>query len=238
MRFLGEWFGQSDNDVVLPAMIVKKDGKKRIMTKKFVSIKENLDPSLKIKVYEKLTEAAQAQEGAVAKVVKTTLESKASIDGHNLRKLRNALNMMTNRVGEEDRDEEELKAWYGIIDKYRQDNNKRLEESGKENAAALQSVDAGLSLVKDVLYPADPRQDKRERMLRMKGMGSRFKAASSAPQNNMIMKKRNAANSWMRDGEASRSSLQMKTRTTDYTMDDLTDEVQEENAGDIAKALQ
>ena len=47
--FFGDWFGEIDKEVILPAKITKKDYKMVMSTRKFVRIKNGEEPRMEIK---------------------------------------------------------------------------------------------------------------------------------------------------------------------------------------------
>ena len=114
VEFLGEWFGESEKEVILPAKLSKIEDKITISTRKFVRIPNGEEPKMILKIHEKLRGNSEPQEAKIISVEKIELSQKDVIDAHNLKKLRSAMNLISGSV--------QLllfmcKKWPGTIDK-------------------------------------------------------------------------------------------------------------------------
>ena len=98
VEFLGEWFGESEKEVILPAKLSKKEDKITISTRKFVRIPNDEDPKMFLKIHEKLRGNSEPQEAKIISMEKIELSQKDVIDAHNLKKLRSAMNLISGSV--------------------------------------------------------------------------------------------------------------------------------------------
>ena len=98
VEFLGEWFGESEKEVILPAKLSKKEDKITISTRKFVRIPNGEEPKMILKIHEKLRGNSEPQEAKIISVEKIELSQKDVIDAHNLKKLRSAMNLISGSV--------------------------------------------------------------------------------------------------------------------------------------------
>ena len=119
LLFLGEAFGESTHEVVVPAMVSRQEGIIRIVTKKFVKkMPESKGaPRLELKIYEKLTGQSKAIDATVLSMKDIVLDNKTDVADHNLKKLRTALNLITSCISEADRPEqvEQVKVWHKLV---------------------------------------------------------------------------------------------------------------------------
>ena len=95
VEFLGEWFGESEKEVILPAKLSKKEDKITISTRKFVRIPNGEEPKMILKIHEKLRGNSEPQDANIISVEKIELSKKDDIDAHNLEKLRSAMNLIS-----------------------------------------------------------------------------------------------------------------------------------------------
>ena len=98
VEFLGEWFGESEKEVILPAKLSKIEDKITISTRKFVRIPNGVEPKMILKIHEKLRGNSEPQEAKIISVEKIELSQKDVIDAHNLKKLRSAMNLISGSV--------------------------------------------------------------------------------------------------------------------------------------------
>ena len=98
VEFLGEWFGESEKEVILPAKLSKIEDKITISTRKFVRIPNGEEPKMILKIHEKLRGNSEPQEAKIISVEKIELSQKDVIDAHNLKKLRSAMNLISGSV--------------------------------------------------------------------------------------------------------------------------------------------
>jgi hypothetical protein len=117
LEFSTEWFGNTVHEITLPAVLKPEGEVTHIMTKTFVNLGENRKPNIDINVYEELRRQKKPIEGVIRNKKATLLENKDEIDRHVSRKLRMALNMVTNRMSnmKGNEDMEEVVSWYRKI---------------------------------------------------------------------------------------------------------------------------
>lgn len=222
VEFLGDWFGESDKDVVLPAMLTTKDGMTKMMTRKFVKIRNGEEPNLTIRVFDKLSGVPKPMEAKIGTQNKLLLTKQEDIDGHNLRKLRTAMNMITQKMSEvgEGKEEDEVKAWYKIV-KSEMEKMLNVNKDIPEISRLHKILTTGLEMCELVLEPGRVRVE--ERGMTKKAITHNYQMKSKNVQN-MKKGRKNihqaaSTNMWIQEKAYKRSSLQKKTKQTDYTMD-------------------
>jgi uncharacterized protein YegL len=215
VEFLGEWFGDSEKEVVLPAKMTKKNGSVKITTRKFVRIQNGEEPCMDLNVYENLRGSTTPMEAKVVSYDHVELKDKNEIDNHNLKKLRAAMNMITRRMGESTapNDEETVKAGYQFV-KDKMFDMKNLNTAISDIKRHQTTV---LGHIKQCAYSCEPGDvDERERnMSRRSAMSTVCSPDNSAqPQNMLVQRKRNITDI---PGIVKRTNLQMKITPTDYS---------------------
>jgi uncharacterized protein YegL len=217
MEFLGDWFGESDKDVVLPAMLTTKNGLTKIQTKKFVRIKNGEEPNISINVYNTLTENAQPIDAKITKVNQIVLSNKDDIDGHNLRKLRTAINMITGKisanVGAGETNKKEMNDWYELVKEKMEKLN--IDKTEGSTGRLSKNISTGLDIVQMAMDPE--RVKEKERVMSERGMCQMYRTRIGYLQQDSNYRDKSKTSS-VKAGQFSRSSLQKKARMTDYTV--------------------
>ena len=70
VEFLGDWFGEVEKEVILPAKMSKKEDKIAISTRKFVRVKNGEEPKLTIQIHEKLIGDDKPQDATISSIEK------------------------------------------------------------------------------------------------------------------------------------------------------------------------
>ena len=154
LQFLGDSFGESMEEVVVPAMFSKQDGFVKIATKKFVRKMPRCigTPQLEVEIFEKLVGTPKAITASITKTEVVVLTEQNQVAGHNLVKMRAALNMITWQISEaaKPKQVEEMRVWYKLIqEKFAKMNldNKGMSETMQSRKKAVES---GINLCKEV----------------------------------------------------------------------------------------
>ena len=214
VEFLGDWFGEAEKEVILPAKMSEKGEKISISTRKFVRIKVGEEPNLSLKIHEKLTGDEEAQEAMVICTEKIELKDKSEIDIHNLKKLRSAMNLVSGRMGDTENAEKDTvaKSGYELV----KNKVERLKELDTKNADIKRLLDNVKGLVKQMEIVFEPgRVSEREQVLRGKAMRSVQACPKYGQSQNLLrqMKKSHTTSK----GESSRSAKQTRVKQTDYS---------------------
>ena len=154
LQFLGDSFGESMKEVVVPATFSKQDGFVKIATKKFVRKKPRCTgtPQLKLKIYEKLVGTPKAITASIIKMEEVVLTDQNQVTDHNLVKMRAALNMITWQISEAAKPKhvEEVRVWYKLIQK----KFAKMNLDNKSMPEPIQSrkkvVESGINICKEV----------------------------------------------------------------------------------------
>jgi hypothetical protein len=214
VEFLGDWFGEAENEVILPAKMSEKGEKIYISTRKFVRIKVGEELNLSLKIHEKLTGDEEAQEATVICTEKIELKDNSEIDIHNLKKLRSAMNLVSGRMGDTENAEKDTiaKSGYELV----KNKVERLKELDTKNADIKRLQDNVKGLVKQMEIVFEPgRVSEREQVLRGKAMRSVQACPQYGQSQNLLrqMKKSHTTSK----GEISRSANQTRVKQTDYS---------------------
>jgi len=223
VEFLGDWFGEKDKDVVLPAMLTTKNGITKIATRKFVKIPEGAEPKLTIRLFEKLSGNAKPMEAKIGKLTTNVLEKKEEIDAHNLRKLRTAMNMITSKMSEveEGKEDDEVKAWYKVV-KAKMSEMKSSDKNVPEIARLHKIMDTGMEMCAAVMEPGRVKEEERSKTRKAMSYNYQMKSKNIMNKRNVkkeMMVEGASTNKWLDKASYTRNSLQKKVKQTDYTMD-------------------
>jgi len=224
LLFLGDDFGESKSEVVVPAMVAVQGNTVKIATKKFVKktpVCQEM-PKLEIKVYEKLTGSPKAIEATVTKMEKIVLEDKTDVADHNLKKLRTALNMITSSISEAENpdDVEKMKVWHKLVEEKFSKMDINDEEVSKPMLNRKKAVQTGIKICKDI-YDEGNERSERERMMMGQAAMNCYQIGSNQAQNRKQVKSKAASSNRWLSSKAARSSLQSKSRQADYAADDF-----------------
>ena len=151
LEFQGENPEVTKSEIVLPAVMSKKDGKIQISTKKFVRVKDGSEPKFTLKLHDG---KSKDEKTATLKNVETeVMEKKEDILDHNLVKMRTAMNQLITNTEEDNTNKEEVKKKYEEIEK----SFKKLkidESAPKATEKRMKAVQTGLNLLKDMYDPS------------------------------------------------------------------------------------
>jgi len=212
VEFLGDWFGEADKEVVLPAKMTKKDNKILISTRKFVRIRNGEEPNMTLRIHEKLIGNSKPQDATILTFEKIELTEKNDADIYILKKLRSAMNLVSARLGEIEKAEEEagVKTGYELI-KNKMTDLKDLDTSNSDIKRLLDNV-KGLIKQCDYVFQPGMVSSETERGMRSKGMRSHQTSEMAGQQQNMcrLMKKGSR-------GMEKRTLMQQRVKQTDYS---------------------
>jgi uncharacterized protein YegL len=212
--FLGDWFGESEKEVILPAKMSRKGDKVTISTRKFVRIRNGEEPKMTLRIHEKLRGDTKPMEATIKAFEKIELKDKQEIDVHNLKKLRSAMNLVSGHLADTEKAEDDAvaKAGYELV-KNKINNMNDLDVKNPDIKRLQDNVKGFVKQCEFVFHPGVV-SDK-ERGMRSKGMRSVQAMPCSGQSQNMMrqMKKPSA----MRYKTTGRSELQSKVRQTDYS---------------------
>jgi uncharacterized protein YegL len=217
--FLGDWFGESEKEVILPAKMSRKEDKTTISTRKFVRIRNGEEPKLTLRIHEKLRGDAKPMEATIKAFERIELKDKKEIDIHNLKKLRSAMNLVSGHLADTEKAEDDAvaKAGYELV-KNKINGLKDLDVKNPDIKRLQDNVNGFVNQCGFVFHPGVV-SDK-ERAMRSKGMRSVQAMPSSGQAQNMLrqMKKPSAMRYNMSSNKTTvRSELQSKVRQTDYS---------------------
>ena len=151
LEFQGENPVEIKSNIVLPAVMSKKDGKIQISTKKFVKVNNGSEPKFSLKIHDGKNEGEKT---ATVKNVETEIiEKKEEVLDHNLVKMRTAMNQLITNTDDDNTNKEEVKKKYEEIEK----SFKKLkidESAPKATEKRMKAVQTGLNLLKEVYDPS------------------------------------------------------------------------------------
>merc|ERR1711902_63695 len=231
--FLGDNFLETTRNIVLPATITKGGGKIRMITKKFMRLKKDQEPKMKLKVHENLTGKSEGKEGVVKNFKIEILEKEEDIADHNLKKLRTAMNMVMAKISDanDENEKDKMKVWFELLSKNFKSLNIDEKTAQKPTVTRKKAVESGLYICREIYDPTYGNLSNNER--RMKAMGA-YDAYNmySAQSTNVNFKqgklKSKSSNMWTAGSKLSeRSELTSKTRFRD-----MSDEEEEEEDWD------
>merc|ERR1711874_370017 len=233
MDFLGNNFLETTNDIVLPATVTKGQGKIKMVTKKFMRLKKDQEPKMKLKVHENLTGKSEGREGIVQNYKIDILEKEEDIADHNLKKLRTAMNMVMAKISDanDEKEKEKMKVWFELLNKNFKSLNIDEKNAPKPTVTRKKAVESGLHICREIYDPTYGNLSNNER--RMKAMGAydaynMVSAQSSNITSKQVKMKSKGANKWTSGSKGTeRSQLAQKTRYRD-----MSDEEEEEEDWD------
>ena len=210
VEFLGDWFGETDKEVILPAKMTNRDDKISISTRKFVRVRNGEEPNMTLRIHEKLRGDSKPQLATISCFEKIELADKNNADIHNLKKLRSAMNLVSGRMADTENPENDIiaKAGYELV----KNKMNELKDLNTTNADIKRLQENVKGLVKQCEYVFQPGMvSGKERAMRSKGMRSVQACPMTGMEQNMRrqMKKVNIT--------SKRSSLQKRVRQTDYS---------------------
>lgn len=223
VEFMGDDFGESRKEVVLPAMMTRSKNTIKVATKKFVRIQEGENPDIEIKVFEKLRGNADGKAAKITKMDKIVLIEKIQIDDHNLMKLRTALNIITANISEaeDEKDKEKMKVWHDLVRK--QFGLLAIDEksASKLMLSKKKAVESGLGVCTEI-YDKGNALSERERGLKSVAAMQTYQMSSNQQHNRRQVKKKAAGmNKWVGESRGSRSKQQECATVADYALDDF-----------------
>jgi len=220
---LGDSFGESMKEVVVPATFSKQDGFVKIATKKFVRKKPRCTgtPQLKLKIYEKLVGTPKAITASIIKMEEVVLTDQNQVTDHNLVKMRAALNMITWQISEAAKPKhvEEVRVWYKLIQKKFAKMNLDNKSMPEPIQSRKKAVESGINICKEVFEKAKEKstknkKSKREQDMKIKSISTTFRLLSMQSIQSSA-KSRSETNQWI-DKNSRRSELQEMSRTSDF----------------------
>jgi len=214
VEFLGDWLGESEKEVILPAMMSQKGDKITISTKKFVRVQKGEEPKMTVRLHEKLRGDTKPVDATIKSFEKIELTEKNQVDIHNLKKLRSAMNLVSGRLADTENSGIDAisKSGYEIVKK--NFLNMKDLDSKNTDVKRLQVNVQGFINQSEFVFNEGVVSEK-ERAMRSKGMRSVQASASYGMQQNMTrqMKKSRAT----KFAACERSALQSKVKQTDYS---------------------
>jgi hypothetical protein len=218
VEFLGEWFGESEKEVILPAKLSKKEDKITISTRKFVRIPNGEEPKMILKIHEKLRGNSEPQDAKIISVEKIELSKKDDIDAHNLKKLRSAMNLISARMADSDeasKDTEAKTAYQMIKDKM---NALKGLNVANSDVKRLQQNVSGYIRTCDLVFQPNMGYSDRETMLLSRGMRS-VQTSGGQIQNLYVQSRSDRTEEYRSTSKTIRTDLQNKVRQTDFSKD-------------------
>lgn len=218
VEFLGEWFGESEKEVILPAKLSKKEDKITISTRKFVRIPNDEDPKMILKIHEKLRGNSEPQEAKIISMEKIELSQKDVIDAHNLKKLRSAMNLISARMADIDEasKDTEAKAAYEMI-KNKMNALKGLNIANSDVKRLKQNV-SGYLRTCDLVFQPNTGYSDRETMLLSRAMRS-VQTSGGQMQNLYVQSRSDRTEEYRSTSKTIRTDLQYRVRQTDFSKD-------------------
>lgn len=213
--------------------MTKGEGKIKMVTKKFMRLKKDQEPKMKLKVHENLTGKSEGKEGVVKNYKIEILEKEEDIADHNLKKLRTAMNMVMAKISDanDENEKDKMKVWFELLSKNFKSLNIDEKTAPKPTVTRKKAVESGLHICREIYDPTYGNLSNNER--RMKAMGA-YDAYNmySAQSTNVNFKqgklKSKSVNMWTAGSKLSeRSELTSKTRFRD-----MSDEEEEEEEWD------
>merc|ERR1712142_179982 len=193
VEFMGDDFGESRKEVVLPAMMTRSKNTIKVATKKFVRIQEGENPDIEIKVFEKPRGNADGKAAKITKMDKIVLVEKIQIDDHNLMKLRTALNIITANISEaeDEKDKEKMKVWHDLVRK--QFGLLAIDEksASKLMLSKKKAVESGLGVCTEI-YDKGNALSERERGLKSVAAMQTYQMSSNQQHNRRQVEKKAA----------------------------------------------
>jgi hypothetical protein len=218
VEFLGEWFGESEKEVILPAKLSKKEDKITISTRKFVRIPNGDEPKMILKIHEKLRGNSEPQDAKIISVEKIELSKKDDLDAHNLKKLRSAMNLISARMADSDeasKDTEAKTAYQMIKDKM---NALKGLNVANSDVKRLQQNVSGYIRTCDLVFQPNMGYSDRETMLLSRGMRS-VQTSGGQIQNLYVQSRSDRTEEYRSTSKTIRTDLQNKVRQTDFSKD-------------------
>jgi len=212
--FLGDWFGESEKEVILPAKMSRKGDKVTISTRKFVRVRNGEEPKMTLRIHEKLRGDTKPMEATIKAFEKIELKDKNEIDIHNLKKLRSAMNLVSGHLSGKEKAEDDAvaKAGYELV-KNKINNMNDLDVKNTDIKRLQDNVKGFVKQCEFVFHPGVVSD--RERGMRSKGMRSVQATPSYGQfQNSCVPMKTSSAK---RHKTTGRSVLQMMVQQTDYS---------------------
>merc|ERR1711874_832514 len=224
VEFMGDDFGESKKDVILPAMMTKQGNRVKIATKKFVRQIGDSEPKFEVQVFEKLTGSPEGKKANITKTEKSVIDKQLEIDDHNLKKLRTAMNMITTTISdaESQSDKEKMKEWHNLVTKKFALLKIDDKTAPKAMVSRKRAVEAGLGICNEIYDPSNDRLSEREKHLKGEDAMMKYQMATKSVQNRRQVKKKSTSkNSWIGNQKGIRSAMQSKVSHTDYALDDF-----------------
>ena len=80
VEFLGDWIGEADKEVILPAKLANLSGKKgdkiSISTRKFVRVRNGEEPKMTLRIHQKLRGDTKPENATISSIEKVELTGK------------------------------------------------------------------------------------------------------------------------------------------------------------------